>query len=54
MPVYEYACKKCGKEFTVTMGVDELDKKKVQCPKCKSSSVARQISAFYAKTSKKS
>jgi putative FmdB family regulatory protein len=54
MPVYDYACGKCGKKFTVTMSIGDHDKHRVRCPKCKSSGVRQQISGFYAKTSKKS
>src|SRR5688572_27408130 len=35
MPTYEYGCNKCGHGFTQFMHIDEQDKAKVRCPKCK-------------------
>ena len=54
MPLYEYLCKKCDKTFTITMTIGEHDKKRVQCPGCKSTRVTPQFQSFYAKTSRKS
>lgn len=57
MPTYEFLCKKCGKSFEETCSVEAYERKKpknLRCPKCGSSKVARQISAFEVKTSRKS
>jgi len=54
MPQYDYQCKKCRKSFTLIMTVTEHDKKRVKCPKCKSTSVRPVYSGFVAMTSKKS
>jgi putative FmdB family regulatory protein len=54
MPVYEYFCKNCDENFTVTMTIAEHDKKNVKCPKCKGKKVVPQFRSFYAKTSRKS
>lgn len=54
MPIYEYLCKKCDKNFTLTMSVNEHEKKTVQCPDCKSTEVVPQYQPFFAKTSRKS
>jgi putative FmdB family regulatory protein len=54
MPLYEYVCQKCSHEFAVAMTINEHDKKRVQCPQCNSTEVARTLQPFYAKTSKKS
>lgn len=54
MPVYEFKCKKCNKSFSLTMRVSEYEKKKIRCPKCKSTSVKQQITSFQTVTSKKS
>ena len=54
MPLYEYFCKKCDKNFTITMSVAEHEKKKVKCPECKGTNIAPQFGSFYAKTSRKS
>jgi len=55
MPVYEYRCKECNKEFTVTMSISEKESKKVTCPSCqKEDSVEQLITPFMTKTSRKS
>ena len=42
MPVYEYACEKCGHEFEVSQRITEEPIK--TCPKCKARRVKRLIS----------
>ena len=54
MPVYEYKCEKCDRDFSLEMKISEYTKKKITCPKCKSEEVKRQISSFQTITSKKS
>ncbi len=57
MPNYEFLCRKCEKPFERVYSLEEYErqmKKKIKCPKCESTSVVRQISAFQVKTSKKS
>jgi putative FmdB family regulatory protein len=54
MPSYDFVCGKCKKKFSLTMSVSEYEKKKLQCPKCKSKEVKQQISSFQTITSKKS
>ncbi len=54
MPTYEFRCTKCGKSFSESMSLAEHEKGKFRCPKCKSSRVEQQISAFQTKTSRKS
>ena len=54
MPLYEYFCKNCDENFTVTMTIAEHEKKNVKCPKCKGKKVVPQFRSFYAKTSRKS
>jgi putative FmdB family regulatory protein len=54
MPAYEYFCKKCDKNFTVTMTIAEHEKKNVKCPECKSTRVVPQFRSFFAKTARKS
>jgi putative FmdB family regulatory protein len=57
MPSYEFRCDKCRKRFELTYNLTEYEravKKKIKCPKCASTKVLRQISAFEVKTSKKS
>jgi len=54
MPIYEFICENCKKRFNVTLSISEYEKKKTECPKCKSRKVKQQISSFQTVTSKKS
>ncbi len=54
MPVYEFICEECDHTFTLVISLAEYEKKDFSCPKCKSTEVKRQISAFQTITSKKS
>jgi len=43
MPIYEYTCKQCGKEFErVVLSGNE---KGITCPECKSKDVKKNMSA---------
>ncbi|MGV8058187.1 MAG: zinc ribbon domain-containing protein [Smithellaceae bacterium] len=54
MPIYEYRCDKCKKQFeVVTMSMSE--KSDAVCPKCKSKKVSKMMSSFgYGKHSSSS
>jgi putative FmdB family regulatory protein len=54
MPTYDYQCEKCQNEFTLILSISEHEKDKVRCPKCKSRKVRQLMSAFMAKTTRKS
>ncbi len=55
MPAYEYLCKDCGIDFTVFLSIKEYEENpRIKCPHCDSDHVERKITAFFAKTSKKS
>ncbi|MBW2452422.1 MAG: zinc ribbon domain-containing protein [Deltaproteobacteria bacterium] len=54
MPVYEYLCEDCGNEFALKMPFSEHEKGGITCIACKSKNVRQKLSAFYAKTTKKS
>ena len=54
MPTYEYRCESCGETFEERESIAEHDTAKPKCPKCGSENVTRAISAFHAKTAKKS
>jgi putative FmdB family regulatory protein len=55
MPAYEYMCNDCKKDFTVFLSVKEFESKpKIACPQCQSDNVAKKLTAFFVKTSKKS
>ena len=55
MPTYEFQCVKCRKRFDLVYTIMEYERKakNIKCPKCSSTMVGRQISAFEVKTSKK-
>ena len=54
MPTYEFECKACGKEFSLSETYGEHDRHEEKCPHCGSKDVQQLISSVYAKTSKKS
>jgi putative FmdB family regulatory protein len=54
MPVYEFRCNACGKEFQIIESIKDYDPKKVKCAKCASSRVERVWSEVHVVTSKKS
>ena len=54
MPVYEYACRKCGEKFSEVMTMKEHETRKVLCPKCQSNDLEKTIEPFFAKTTRKS
>ncbi|MBI4540914.1 MAG: zinc ribbon domain-containing protein [Gemmatimonadetes bacterium] len=54
MPIYEYRCQKCGELFTRVQHIDEHQRARPQCPKCRSRKVEQVFGPFFAKTSKKS
>jgi putative FmdB family regulatory protein len=55
MPAYEYTCKDCKRNFTVFLSIKEFEANpKIKCPHCESDNVEKQITGFFAKTSKKS
>lgn len=54
MPTYEYRCANCGKRFSVVQSISKHGTSRPKCPKCKSAKVSQELSAFFAKTAKKS
>ena len=54
MPIYEYVCNDCGKDFTVIMRITEHGKKEIRCEYCQSKNVWQKITGCFVKTSKKS
>ncbi|GAO02620.1 MULTISPECIES: zinc ribbon domain-containing protein [Anaeromyxobacter] len=43
MPIYEYACARCGKSFE-TLIIRRSDEAEVACPACNGREVSRQMS----------
>ncbi len=55
MPSYEYVCKDCNKEFIIFFSLKEYEARpRITCPHCESDNVERKLTAFIAKTDKKS
>jgi putative FmdB family regulatory protein len=44
MPIYEFACKQCGKESELL--VPRVDWKGTRCPECGSTRLAKKLSVF--------
>lgn len=42
MPIYEYACDACGREFELLVRSDTVP----QCPGCQSQQLTKQLSVF--------
>jgi putative FmdB family regulatory protein len=42
MPIFEYVCKDCDHQFEALV----YGKQKVECPKCQSNKLSRQLSVF--------
>ncbi len=54
MPLYEFLCLDCKKTFTLPLSVSDFEKRKYQCPSCKSKKVEEQFTSVNVVTSKKS
>ena len=44
MPLYEYECRACGKQFTFLSGVVSAGKSEAQCPRCASADLKKLMS----------
>ena len=53
MPTYEYECNKCGHGFTQVMHIEEQDKAKIMCPKCRNQDVSQRMSSVFVRASHK-
>ena len=53
MPVYEYKCHKCDRNFEVSRSMTEAEGH-LTCPSCGSTQIERVYTSVFAKTSKKS
>jgi putative FmdB family regulatory protein len=54
MPVYEFVCLECGKEFTLVLAVKDLEGKRAACPHCKSKTIEQLVTSCEVITTKKS
>ena len=55
MPMYEYVCQDCGKDFSIVQSIHEHETtQKVTCVRCGSGDVDRRWSAVAVETSRKS
>ena len=54
MPIYEFQCQDCRKEFSVTLSLKEREAGEIECPGCKSKRLEPPMAGFFAKTSRKS
>ena len=58
MPLYEYVCRRCKKQFSEVLTVKEHDEQKhheqkLRCPECNSTDLEKVIEPFFAKTASK-
>ncbi len=54
MPVYEFYCNDCKKEFALPLTLREYEKGEFACPRCNGKKVEREVSVSHVITSKKS
>ena len=49
MPIYEYICEDCGKQFESLRSMKDADEP-IPCVQCKGDHTNRQVSVFYAQS----
>ncbi len=54
MPMYDYKCQDCGKEFHLALSLKDHESGAAKCPSCGSKKLEQEITGFVAKTSRKS
>lgn len=54
MPMYEFKCLDCGREFLQSLSVTDRESGAASCPGCKSKRVEQLFTSVQAKTSRKS
>jgi putative FmdB family regulatory protein len=52
MPIYEYHCSNCGKEFEKLMGFSDPNINSPDCPECQSNHTKRRLSKVAAFSSR--
>jgi putative FmdB family regulatory protein len=54
MPIYDFRCRECKKEFTLVLRLAEYEKRERACPHCQSKEVERVMTGCTVVTSRKS
>jgi putative FmdB family regulatory protein len=54
VPIYEFECRKCGKEFSLVLSVKQHEQKEFACPACQSKEVEQLVTSTNVITSRKS
>ena len=54
MPMYEYKCLDCNKEFLLALTLKEHESGAAVCPSCGSKKLEQEITSFITKTVSKS
>jgi putative FmdB family regulatory protein len=54
VPIYEFQCQKCGKEFNLVLSVKQYEQKGFACPACQAKEVEQLVSSTNVITSRKS
>lgn len=54
MPIYEFECRKCGKEFSLVLSLKQYERKEFACPACQAREVELRITSTNVITSRKS
>lgn len=54
MPMYDYRCRDCNKEFLLALTLKEHEAGAATCPHCGSKNLEQMITSFVPHTTKKS
>ncbi len=46
MPIFEFTCRKCGRQFEEILSLAELESEIQRCPACGAANVERNFSVF--------
>lgn len=46
MPIFEFVCRDCGRQFEDLMTFAQMEAREARCPDCSSSKVERNLSSF--------
>jgi putative FmdB family regulatory protein len=54
MPLYDFHCNDCGKDFELPLSVKDYERKDFACPGCRSKNLERMVAGVGVITAKKS